>query len=59
MEIQIKTNLLYFLKYLKKNFLLELIEKTEGLSIKYPELEKFKNRKIVLLDSAGLENPVL
>ena len=33
--------------------------KTEGLSIKYPELGKFKNRKIVLLDSAGLETPVL
>ena len=33
--------------------------KTEGLSIKYPELEGFKNRKIVLLDSAGLETPVL
>ncbi len=30
--------------------------KTEGLSIKYPELE---DRKIVLLDSAGLETPVL
>ena len=33
--------------------------KTEGLSIKYPELKEFKNRKIVLLDSAGLETPVL
>ena len=33
--------------------------KTEGLSIKYPELEKYKNRKIILLDSAGLETPVL
>jgi len=33
--------------------------KTEGLSIKYPDLKKFKNRKIVLLDSAGLETPVL
>ena len=33
--------------------------KTEGLSIKYPELEKYKERKIVLLDSAGLETPVL
>ena len=32
---------------------------TEGLSIKYPELEGFENRKIVLLDSAGLETPVL
>ena len=30
--------------------------KTEGLSIKYPILE---DRKIVLLDSAGLETPVL
>ena len=33
--------------------------KTEGLSIKYPELEIHKNRNIVLLDSAGLETPVL
>ena len=33
--------------------------RTEGLSIKYPELEHYKNRKIVLLDSAGLETPVL
>ena len=33
--------------------------RTEGLSIKYPELERFKHRKIALLDSAGLETPVL
>ena len=33
--------------------------RTEGLSIKYPELEHFKNRKIVLLDSIGLETPIL
>ena len=33
--------------------------KTEGLSIKYPDLRIFKDRKIVLLDSAGLETPVL
>ena len=33
--------------------------KTEGLSIKYPDLKIFKDRKIVLLDSAGLETPVL
>ena len=33
--------------------------KTEGLSIKYPDLRVFTNRKIVLLDSAGLETPVL
>ena len=33
--------------------------KTEGLSIKYPDLEKFKDRRITLLDSAGLETPVL
>jgi len=33
--------------------------KTEGLSIKYPDLKEYKNRKIVLLDSAGLETPVL
>ena len=33
--------------------------KTEGLSIKYPELEIHKDRRIALLDSAGLETPVL
>ena len=33
--------------------------KTEGLSIKYPELKDNQNRRIVLLDSAGLETPVL
>ena len=33
--------------------------KTEGLSIKYPDLTDFPNRRIVLLDSAGLETPVL
>ena len=33
--------------------------RTEGLSIKYPELEHFKDRKLALLDSAGLETPVL
>ena len=34
--------------------------KTEGLSIKYPDLTSgYKNRKIALLDSAGLETPVL
>ena len=33
--------------------------RTEGLSIKYPELKKFKDRTIALLDSAGLETPVL
>ena len=29
------------------------------MSIKYPDLLKFKDRKIALLDSAGLETPVL
>ncbi len=37
--------------------------RTEGLSVKYLEFDKnkeeYKNRKIVLLDSAGLETPVL
>ena len=34
--------------------------KTEGLSIKYPDLTGgFNNRKIALLDSAGLDKPVL
>jgi len=52
-----------------KSFLLSKLSKidlpsgtsitTEGLSIKYPEIEEYKNRKIVLLDSAGLETTVL
>ena len=52
-----------------KSFLLSKISKitlpsgtsirTEGLSIKYPDLEKYINKNIVLLDSAGLETPVL
>ena len=52
-----------------KSFLLSKISKinlpsgtnirTEGLSIKYPDLNKYENRRIVLLDSAGLETPVL
>ena len=52
-----------------KSFLLSKISKielpsgtnirTEGLSIKYPELEIYKNRKIILLDSEGLETPLL
>jgi len=53
-----------------KSFLLSKISKinlpvgtnirTEGLSIKYPDnLEEYQNRRIVLLDSAGLETPVL
>ena len=33
--------------------------KTEGLSIKYPDSTLFHNRRIALLDSAGLEYPVL
>ena len=33
--------------------------RTEGLSIKYPDLDTYTNRKIVLLDSDGLETPVL
>ena len=32
---------------------------TKGLSIKYPELKGYKGRQIILLDSAGLETPVL
>ena len=52
-----------------KSFLLSKISKielpigtsirTEGLSIKYPEIEVYTHRKIALLDSAGLETPVL
>ena len=33
--------------------------KTEGLIIKYPEMKEHPNLKIVLLDSTGLETPVL
>ena len=33
--------------------------RTEGLSIKYPEWKEYKNKKIILLDSAGLETPVI
>ena len=36
-----------------------LIIKTEGLSIKYAELMGYRNRPIVLLDSAGIETPLL
>ena len=46
-------------KIAKMNLLSGTSIKTEGLSIKYPDLKLFKNRKIVLLDSAGLETPVL
>ena len=52
-----------------KSFILSKISKiilpsgtsvrTEGLSIKYPELSEYKNRKMALLDSCGLEAPVL
>ena len=52
-----------------KSFLLSKISKielltgtsiqTEGLSVKYPELKGYKGRQIILLDSAGLETPVL
>jgi hypothetical protein len=33
--------------------------KTQGLSIKFPELKKYPTKTIALLDSAGLETPVL
>ena len=52
-----------------KSFLLSKISKirlpngtsirTEGLSIKYPDLEKYVNRKLILLDSAGLETSLI
>ena len=52
-----------------KSFILSRISKielasgyyinTKGLSIKYPVLDNYSNRNIVLLDSAGLETPVL
>jgi hypothetical protein len=46
-------------KISKMNFPSGMSIKTEGLSIKYPDLTLFKDRKIALLDSAGLETPVL
>ena len=52
-----------------KSFLLSKISKidlligksieTKGLSVKYPKLEGYNKRQIILLDSAGLETPVL
>ena len=52
-----------------KSFILSRISKiklasgyfinTKGLSIKYPELKGYENRNIALIDSAGLEAPVL
>ena len=52
-----------------KSFLLSKLSKinlltgtsinTEGLSVKYPELKGYKGRQLILLDSAGLETPVL
>ena len=52
-----------------KSFLLSKISKidlltgtsiqTEGLSVKYPDLKGYEKRQIILLDSAGLETPVL
>ena len=46
-------------KISKMNFPSGVSIKTEGLSIKYPDLTQYTERKIVLLDSAGLETPVL
>ena len=46
-------------KLSKINFPTGTSIKTEGLSIKYPDLLQYPDRKIVLLDSAGLETPVL
>ena len=52
-----------------KSFILSRISKiklptgtsihTEGLSVKYPDLIGYQGRQIILLDSAGLETPVL
>ena len=46
-------------KISKMNFPSGVSIKTEGLSIKYPDLTQYTERKSVLLDSAGLETPVL
>ena len=32
---------------------------TKGISVKYPKLEEESNKKFILLDSAGLESPIL
>ena len=52
-----------------KSFLLSKISKiklltgasiqTKGLSVKYPDLKGYEGRQLILLDSAGLETPVL
>ena len=50
-----------------KTFLLSKISKcplphgskTEGLSIKYPDLSKYRDRKIFLFDFCGFETPIL
>ena len=52
-----------------KSFILSRISKidlpsgnsirTEGLSVKYPELKNYRDRRITLLDSAGLDSLVL
>ena len=52
-EIQIKENHL-FIKNIKMNLPSGMSIKTEGLCIKYPELNEYKDRKIILLDSTGL-----
>ena len=60
MEILTKVNLLFYQKISKvKDIPSGSSIRTEGLSIKYPDLETYQDRKIVLLDSAGLETPVL
>ena len=52
-----------------KSFLLNKISKikfltgtclhTQGLSVKYPEVQEHQERKIIILDTMGLENPIL
>ena len=32
---------------------------TKGLSVKYPELERYARRQIIFIDSTGFENPIL
>ena len=58
MEIQIKVNPLLS-KLSKIKLPTGTSIKTEGLSIKYPDFRNYPDRRIVLLDSAGLETPVL
>ena len=46
-------------KISKSKFLTGSTLYTQGLSVKYPELQENQERKIIFLDSVGLERPIL